>query len=119
MPDRPVTSQDLWEALEYFWHPVATVAKLSAAGGVMAVRLLGRDLVVAGLAPGAVAVENFVDLAHFAWVHDGTLDNREHPVPPDVEARRVNAELRFEFVPPAVPPQAATALLGPSRYRCR
>ena len=27
-------------------------------------------------------VENFVDLAHFAWVHDGTLGRRSDPVPP-------------------------------------
>src|SRR5947208_3229396 len=27
-------------------------------------------------------VENFVDLAHFPWVHDGTLGRRDEPVPP-------------------------------------
>lgn len=27
-------------------------------------------------------VENFVDLAHFAWVHDGILGRRDEPVPP-------------------------------------
>jgi phenylpropionate dioxygenase-like ring-hydroxylating dioxygenase large terminal subunit len=62
-------------------------------------------------------VENFVDLAHFAWVHEATLGNRDHPVPPDVEVSRVAGELRFEFVPPPVPGQTATALTGPSRYR--
>ena len=36
-------------------------------------------------------VENFVDLAHFAWVHDGTLGNRGQPVPPE---RRVGAGRR-------------------------
>lgn len=224
MPDTPVTSEDLWQALEYFWHPVATETELSSAGGVLPVRLLGRDLVVARLSPGNVAalvdrcphrstrlsigcvdrsalrcayhgwrwgpdghcveipaaptapiphrfaqqafeavaqhrlvwvrlrpgarttvppvpadedagmrvvdgepytwptgaarrVENFVDLAHFAWVHDGTLGNRDHPVPPDVEVGRVGAELRFEFLPPPVPGQSDTALIGPSRYR--
>ena len=224
MFDAAPGSADLWAALEFFWHPVATEQELTSASDVMAVRLLGRDLVIARTAPGTVAalvdrcphrstrlsvgcvdrgalrcayhgwrwapdgrcveipsapaqpvphrfvqeafeavfehrlvwvrlrpgagtivppvpaeeddgmrvvdgepytwptgaarrVENFVDLAHFAWVHDGTLGNRDHPVPPEMEVRRVNGELRFLFSPPPVPGQTATALLGPSRYR--
>lgn len=62
-------------------------------------------------------VENFVDLAHFAWVHDGTLGVRDHPVPPDVHLERHDGELRFEFVPPALPDAGETALLGHSAYR--
>lgn len=224
-PAPPLTGADLTTALEYFWHPVATEAELDRAGGPMAVRLLGRDLVVARLGPGYLAavddrcphrstrlsvgsvdgatircayhgwrwagdgrcveipsapatpiphrfrqrayevvgrhglvwvrlregapsavpacparddpamrvtdgepytwttsaprrVENFVDLAHFAWVHDGTLGVRDQPVPPDVTPRREQGELRFEFVPPALPddPEDA-ALVGHSIYR--
>ena len=53
--DEPPTSDDLWLAFDCFWHPVGTVAELQAAGGVMAARLLGRDLVVARLDGGTVA----------------------------------------------------------------
>lgn len=224
MIDGRATSRDLWRAFEYFWHPVATVAELHEAGGVMAARLLGRDLVVARLGPATVAamvdrcphrstrlsvgcvdrgalrcayhgwrwgadgkcveipsaaglpiperfrqesfettvehelvwvrpkpgaptvvppmpaaadstmrvaggepytwptgaarrVENFVDLAHFAWVHDGTLGDRGEPVPPDVAVGREAGELRFSFAPPPMAGQQETALVGPSSYR--
>jgi vanillate O-demethylase monooxygenase subunit len=63
-------------------------------------------------------VENFVDLAHFAWVHDGTLGRRDTPVPPLPTIGREVGELRFAYEPPGVPDDpAATALLGASRYR--
>lgn len=62
-------------------------------------------------------VENFVDLAHFAWVHDGSLGCREEPVPPLPVLRREEGELRFEFVPPAVPDSGDAALVGASSYR--
>ena len=61
-------------------------------------------------------VENFVDLAHFPWVHDGTLGTRSEPVPPVPEVRREAGELRFEFVPPAMD-AADVALFGWSGYR--
>jgi vanillate O-demethylase monooxygenase subunit len=61
-------------------------------------------------------VENFVDLAHFAWVHDGTLGRRDAPVPPVPEVRREDGELRFEYDPPEMVPDAR-ALYGWSRYR--
>jgi vanillate O-demethylase monooxygenase subunit len=61
-------------------------------------------------------VENFVDLAHFAWVHDGTLGRRSDPVPPIPKVRREGGELRFEYDPPPLD-AAATALYGASRYR--
>lgn len=214
----------LEEMLSWFWHPVATLGELSAAGGVMAARLLGRDLVVALLGPDEAAVmvdrcphrstrlsvgcvdrgalrcayhgwrwdaegrcveipsspdqpvparfrqtayesavryglvwtrlrrdapttvpvlpaaddpsmrivagepyiwptsaarrvENFVDLAHFAWVHDGTLGTRDAPVPPDVDVERHGRELRFEYVPPPMDDIDDTALVGRSSYR--
>ena len=63
-------------------------------------------------------VENFVDLAHFAFVHDGSLGRRDEPVPPIPDVRRVDGELRFEYDPPAYPDGAeATALLAASAYR--
>ncbi len=61
-------------------------------------------------------VENFVDLAHFAWVHDGTLGQRDQPVPPVPEIRRQGGELRFEYDPPPMP-TPGEALYGASRYR--
>jgi vanillate O-demethylase monooxygenase subunit len=61
-------------------------------------------------------VENFVDLSHFAWVHDGTLGRRSEPVPPVPAVRREAGELRFEYDPPPIAPKA-TALFGFSAYR--
>lgn len=40
-------------------------------------------------------LENYVDFAHFAWVHDGILGDRNQPEVPDHEVRRVGGELRF------------------------
>lgn len=40
-------------------------------------------------------LENFVDFAHFAWVHDGLLGSRDHPEVPEHEIWRDGAELRF------------------------
>jgi phenylpropionate dioxygenase-like ring-hydroxylating dioxygenase large terminal subunit len=61
-------------------------------------------------------VENFVDLAHFAWVHDGTLGRRDEPVPPIPTVTRLDGELRFHYDPPAMEPEHE-ALFGHSRYR--
>jgi phenylpropionate dioxygenase-like ring-hydroxylating dioxygenase large terminal subunit len=62
-------------------------------------------------------VENFVDLAHFAWVHDGTLGRRDEPVPPSPTLARLDGELRFHFDPPPIEEQPDTALVGVSDYR--
>ena len=60
-------------------------------------------------------VENFVDLAHFAFVHDGSLGRRDEPVPPIPDVRRVDGELRFDYDPPAYPDERdATAMLAAS-----
>jgi len=40
-------------------------------------------------------MENFVDFAHFAWVHAGLLGDREHPEVPEHEVWREGPELRF------------------------
>jgi len=61
-------------------------------------------------------VENFVDLAHFAWVHDGTLGRRDEPVPPIPSVTRTGGELRFRYDPPPMQPERE-ALYGHSRYR--
>ncbi|MBO0731485.1 MAG: aromatic ring-hydroxylating dioxygenase subunit alpha [Acidimicrobiaceae bacterium] len=215
---------DLDAALAWFWHPVATVAELDAAGGILATRLLDRDLVLARLADGSLAllvdrcphrstrlsvgwvegasircayhgwrwdaggrcveipsaprspvpprfrqdafdveerhglvwgrlrsgaptsippvpaadgapmrvvtgdpyvwptsaprrVENFVDLAHFPWVHDGSLARRADAVPPEVDLDRVDGELRFTYTSPGLASPDDAALIGPSWYR--
>lgn len=65
-------------------------------------------------------VENFVDLSHFAWVHDGSLGSRDLPVPPIPDVERVcgdhGAELRFAFDPP-IEPSDDVALVARSEYR--
>jgi phenylpropionate dioxygenase-like ring-hydroxylating dioxygenase large terminal subunit len=42
-------------------------------------------------------IENYVDFAHFAWVHDGVLGDREHPEVPDHDVWREGCELRFGY----------------------
>jgi len=43
-------------------------------------------------------MENFVDQAHFAWVHDGILGDRAHPETVDVDVERRAEELCYSFV---------------------
>jgi vanillate O-demethylase monooxygenase subunit len=62
-------------------------------------------------------VENFVDFAHFAWVHDGSLGRRDQPVPPVPMIHRKGGELRFHYSPSALPETAPEALIGASDYR--
>jgi vanillate O-demethylase monooxygenase subunit len=40
-------------------------------------------------------IENYVDFAHFAWVHDGVLGDRDHPEVPDHDVWREGHRLRF------------------------
>ncbi len=40
-------------------------------------------------------IENYVDFAHFAWVHDGILGDRNHPEVPDHDVWRDGHGLRF------------------------
>jgi vanillate O-demethylase monooxygenase subunit len=61
-------------------------------------------------------VENFVDLAHFAFVHDGSLGRRDDPVPPIPEVGRVGGELHFRYDPPDMEVEDS-AMYGSSRYR--
>jgi vanillate O-demethylase monooxygenase subunit len=62
-------------------------------------------------------VENFVDLAHFAWVHDGSLGRRDEPVPPVPTIERAGGELRFTYDPPPLERPDEMALFGWSSYR--
>jgi vanillate O-demethylase monooxygenase subunit len=62
-------------------------------------------------------VENFVDLSHFAWVHDGSLSRRDAVVPPVPDVARADGELRFHYDPPVLPPSDGRALIGWSSYR--
>ena len=60
-------------------------------------------------------VENFVDLAHFAWVHDGTLGRRDEPVPQIPEIARDHGALVFRYDSPDMDPDVR-ALFGSQRY---
>ena len=42
-------------------------------------------------------LENFVDFAHFAWIHDGVLGTRDRPEVPDHDVIREGGELRFAY----------------------
>ena len=44
-------------------------------------------------------LENFVDLSHFPFVHDGSLGDRRRTVAPIAKVDRLNGELRFQFRP--------------------
>src|SRR5207245_2088861 len=87
MVDDPVLIED--------WHPVARVEDL-AGGGPTAARLLGEDIVLwrsgsdyhawrdlcvprgTRLSLGRI-VENFLDVGHFPFVHEGILGDRARP----------------------------------------
>ncbi len=61
-------------------------------------------------------VENFVDLSHFAWVHDGSLGRRDDTVPPLPVVERIDGELRFTYDPPELTADSS-AMYGFSHYR--
>lgn len=62
-------------------------------------------------------LENFVDLSHFAFVHDGSLGDRRQTVVPIAEIDRLNGELRFEFRPSPEMQLPDVALMAPTDYR--
>lgn len=45
----------------------------------------------------ARSIENFVDQAHFPWVHEGILGDRRNPETIPVEVQRCHEELRYSF----------------------
>lgn len=54
----------------------------------------------------ARVMENFLDQSHFAWVHEGILGDRSHPIAPEMELER-NAETfvcSFENIPTPIAP---------------
>lgn len=48
-------------------------------------------------ANAARLIENFVDTAHFAWVHDGLLGRRDQPEVPPTRVRRVGNTIEVEL----------------------
>ncbi|MFQ5914657.1 MAG: Rieske 2Fe-2S domain-containing protein [Nitrospinota bacterium] len=43
----------------------------------------------------ARAIENFIDLAHFSWIHEGILGDREHTLTPEMITERRGEVLHF------------------------
>ena len=43
----------------------------------------------------ARAIENFIDLGHLPWIHEGILGTRDNPLTPVVNVERVDEEIRF------------------------
>ena len=64
-------------------------------------------------------LENFVDLSHFPFVHDGSLGDRRLTVVPVARVDRLNGELRFRFVPSPQMKLPDVALMAPTDYRIR
>lgn len=48
-------------------------------------------------ASAARAIENFLDVAHFAWIHTGTFGNPEYPEVEKYEVTRIPNGLRMEY----------------------
>jgi vanillate O-demethylase monooxygenase subunit len=42
-------------------------------------------------------IENYVDISHFAWVHDGVLGDHNHPEVEDFDVVRQGNQLRFSY----------------------
>jgi vanillate O-demethylase monooxygenase subunit len=42
-------------------------------------------------------IENYVDVSHFAWVHDGVLGDHEHPEVQDFDVTLDGNEIRFSY----------------------
>ena len=62
-------------------------------------------------------LENFVDLSHFPFVHDGSLGDRRQTVVPIAKVDRLNGELRFQFIPSPEMQLPDVALMAPTDYR--
>jgi phenylpropionate dioxygenase-like ring-hydroxylating dioxygenase large terminal subunit len=62
--------------------------------------------------------ENFVDLAHFAFVHDGSLGRRDQPVPPLPEViSRTDGALQFDYDMPPLATAPDEAMVAATTYR--
>jgi vanillate O-demethylase monooxygenase subunit len=42
-------------------------------------------------------IENYIDVSHLAWVHDGVLGDREHPQVHDHDVVRTDTSINFEY----------------------
>jgi methylxanthine N1-demethylase len=62
-------------------------------------------------------LENFVDLSHFPFVHDGSLGDRRQTIVPIADVDRLNGELRFVFRPSPEMKLPDVALMAPTDYR--
>ena len=62
-------------------------------------------------------LENFVDLSHFPFVHDGSLGDRRQTLVPIAKVDRLNGELRFQFRPSPEMQLPDVALMAPTDYR--
>ncbi len=51
----------------------------------------------------ARAMENFFDLAHFPWVHEGILGNRSRPITPNMKVENDREQLHFWYTDPPKP----------------
>jgi phenylpropionate dioxygenase-like ring-hydroxylating dioxygenase large terminal subunit len=49
-------------------------------------------------ASAARLVENFIDSAHFAWVHDGLLGHKDKPLVPPITVSQADHRLEVDFV---------------------
>ena len=52
-------------------------------------------------ASGPRLIENFIDTAHFAWVHPGILGERERPRVPEIAVRRLDWTIEVELEMPS------------------
>jgi vanillate O-demethylase monooxygenase subunit len=52
-------------------------------------------------ASGPRLIENFVDTAHFAWVHPGVLGDRSQPRVPEITVRRTDRTIEVELEMPS------------------
>jgi vanillate O-demethylase monooxygenase subunit len=43
-------------------------------------------------------IENYVDISHFAWIHDGVLGDHNHPEVADFDVNREDTSLQFTYV---------------------
>ena len=62
-------------------------------------------------------LENFVDLSHFPFVHDGSLGDRRRTTVPIADIARIDGELRFRFEPEPEMDLPDVALMAPTDYR--
>lgn len=125
-PDSPISSRARLEAFEVETHYGLVWVRLDASAGTTVPPCPAMEdpamKVVAGTPytwPVAAGrrVENFTDLSHFAWVHDGSLGRRDCPTSPVPPVGRAEGALRFVYQPPRLSRQIDVALVGRSDYR--